>query len=284
MGKLYDRVKVTTATTGTGTITLGGGVRSASEGDYLSFAEAGVANGETVSYFIIDGNNWAKGEGVYTSSGTTLTRDANEKSWNGTTYATANLNLSGNAKVFISPRAADLGSSGVLIETQTVSGAVPGVNLTLPGNYPRYEIEFTNVKISVDGGELGFRTSSNGGSSFDAGASDYAWQIVRGNISAPTAPIGQGAAASSRMNLAGSVGNDTNETGASGKITIINPSQAQYLSVLWEVTYIDNAGNLNVAMASGRRLAATAVNAVRIYSQDGGDITAGAFTLTAKRK
>jgi hypothetical protein len=105
---LFDRVKVATATTGTGTITLGSAVRSSSVGDFLTFDEIGVPDGSLVAYFVQDGANWASGEGVYTASGTTLSRDVNEKRWNGSAYSTAALSLSGSAVVYIGVRSADL--------------------------------------------------------------------------------------------------------------------------------------------------------------------------------
>jgi hypothetical protein len=67
---LADRVKETTTSTGTGTITLAG----ASTG-YQSFAVIG--NGNT-TYYTIAGqgtSEWEVGIGTYTSSGTTLSRD-----------------------------------------------------------------------------------------------------------------------------------------------------------------------------------------------------------------
>jgi len=108
MATLYNRVKVATATTGTGTITLGAGVRSSTLGDFLSFAEAGVPDATVVPYFIQDGANFAYGQGTYTASGTTLSRDASEVRWNGSALSTAALSLSGVAVVFIGARAADL--------------------------------------------------------------------------------------------------------------------------------------------------------------------------------
>jgi hypothetical protein len=63
-----DRVKETTTTVGTGTLTLAG----ASAG-FQSFAVIG--NGNTTYYTITDGTDWEVGIGTYTSSGTTLSRD-----------------------------------------------------------------------------------------------------------------------------------------------------------------------------------------------------------------
>jgi len=97
MAKTYaNRVWMTTATAGTGTITLG----SAKAG-YLTFAEGGVANADTVTYVLIDGNDFEIGTGTYTSSGTTMSRDTVTVSKISGTAGTTKLTLSGSAEVFL---------------------------------------------------------------------------------------------------------------------------------------------------------------------------------------
>ena len=97
MVKLVNRARMSTSTTGTGTITLG-----SAENGYQSFDDAGVPDGDVVRYVIEDGANWEVGTGTYTASGTTLTRTVTESS-----NSDAAINLSGSAVVFIGPAAQD---------------------------------------------------------------------------------------------------------------------------------------------------------------------------------
>jgi hypothetical protein len=89
---LHNLARVTSATTGTGTLTLGSAVSG-----FLTFADAGVADGEAVFYSIRDGANSEVGRGVYTASGTTLTRTTIYESTNGGSA----INCSGTQEVFV---------------------------------------------------------------------------------------------------------------------------------------------------------------------------------------
>ena len=109
---LFHRIKATTATTGTGALTLSAtGVRDATNGDCLAPAEISASIGNTlVSYTITSGNNYASGNGLISTNGLTLTRDPFEKSWNGTALTTALLTLAGTSTVLITPSVGDFGA------------------------------------------------------------------------------------------------------------------------------------------------------------------------------
>jgi hypothetical protein len=108
---LADRVKETTTTTGTGTVTLLGAVTG-----FSSFAVIG--NGNT-TYYTIAGqgtSEWEVGIGTYTSSGTTLSRDTVLASSAG---APTKTNFSGGTKdVFVTYTAArSVNVDGASIDT-----------------------------------------------------------------------------------------------------------------------------------------------------------------------
>ena len=75
-----DRVRETTTTTGTGTITLGGAATG-----FQSFSVIGDANTTFYTIQLANTNEWEVGVGTYTLSGTTLSRDTILESSNGGT-------------------------------------------------------------------------------------------------------------------------------------------------------------------------------------------------------
>lgn len=98
MGQLLNRAKVNTATTGTGTVTLGAAVAA----NFQTWASAGAVNAQVYSYLIEDGAAWEVGIGTYTSSGTTLSRTLIESSTGSL------LTLTGSATVACVANLADL--------------------------------------------------------------------------------------------------------------------------------------------------------------------------------
>jgi hypothetical protein len=125
--KLYDLAKMTTATTGTGAITL-----VAAVAPFLTFDQAGVLDQDTVSYAIFDPPNTEVGFGVYTTSTKNLTRTVKRSTGAGNTAA---ISLSGSAMVFISALAEDfynIAQPNILINPfMEIDQANEGASVTL---------------------------------------------------------------------------------------------------------------------------------------------------------
>jgi hypothetical protein len=129
-----DRVKETTATTGTGTVTLAG----ASAG-FQSFSVIGDAN--TTYYTLVSGSDWEVGIGTYTSSGTTLSRDTVLESSN----AGSKITLAGTSDVFCTYPAEkaviqDSNNTGVAPQMGATNGifvnnGTVGANYSVPTGY-----------------------------------------------------------------------------------------------------------------------------------------------------
>ena len=114
---VYDRVQEITATTGTGTITLGGAVTG-----FQSFSVVG--NGNTVPYCIINGSAWEVGIGTYSTTGPTLARTTVLSNSSGNTSP---INLSGASNVICAYPAEKnvfLDASGNVTPLGTITSAI----------------------------------------------------------------------------------------------------------------------------------------------------------------
>ena len=117
MSKLYNRARMTITSTGTGTLTLGSAVTQ-----YNTFAAAGVANADVVSYAIEDGVNWEVGTGTYSTTGPTLTRTPSASS-----NAGAAISVTTSAQVYVTALAADiLNPANLGTNVQTALGIAVG--------------------------------------------------------------------------------------------------------------------------------------------------------------
>ena len=121
---IANRVKETTTTAGTGTVTLLG----ASTG-FQSFAAVGDANTTYYTIAAQSGNEWEVGIGTYSTSGTTLARTTVLSNSSGTQPSALNF-AAGTKDVFVtypseySVAATNVGTSGQLL-TSNGTGVAP---------------------------------------------------------------------------------------------------------------------------------------------------------------
>lgn len=143
-----DRVRETTDTTGTGTVTLAGAVTG-----FQSFAAIGDTN--TTYYTIVLGTEWEVGVGTYTSSGTTLSRDTVLSSSNGGVLVNFSVGTKDVWCDYPAPRA--------VLQDTTLTGYAPQLNatngllvnsLTVSANYsiPSGSGAMSTGPITISGG------------------------------------------------------------------------------------------------------------------------------------
>jgi hypothetical protein len=177
------------STAGTGPLVLTGAVDSVQLGKFNTLANAGITNGQTVTYCVEDTSGREIGQGVYTTATKTLTR--------GTVYSStaggAKLNLSGGAQVFISPAKEDfdtfltVAAARIMLSADTTYYISPSGNDTtgtgaigLPWRSPQkaYDwivanVDFRGHNVTVQmaaGTYTGVSQGVSGEPSFDWGA------------------------------------------------------------------------------------------------------------------
>jgi hypothetical protein len=143
-------------------------------------------------------------------------------------------------------------------------------------NVAAYMVVFDRVAPATNNTGLWLRTSTNAGSSFDAGASDYKWARYQHDSGALSA-LGGDAADNEIELTSAAMGNAANES-LSGFVMIYAPNRAGYCHVTWELLYTDSTGGIGRSSGSGARVTAADVDAIRFLFSSG-NIASGVFSL-----
>ena len=275
--KFPPRVKVATATTGTGTVTLGAAVSGFQ-------AVPAALDGETIDYAITDGTAWEEGYGVYTHTGTTLTRNLIASSTGSL------LDLSGDAEIFstISSESAEkFDTAGLEIIAQGSVSAAASLDFTdLSATYRAYILSYNNLIPATDNVSLWVRTDANNGASFDAGAGNYRWNVHASHGVTPT-DLNEANAGDTKIQIGGSTTNATtfgtaaNELGA-GTIRLYSPADITFTFINYQEAHINPVGGLAESVGVGVRESAAAVNAFQLLFSSG-NIEAMNYTLYGLR-
>ncbi|RJQ24607.1 hypothetical protein C4577_07500 [Candidatus Parcubacteria bacterium] len=155
------------------------------------------------------------------------------------------------------------------LATATASGA-SSVDFVLTSwtnsDFFAYRIVFAHVIVSVDGAAVWIRTSTDGGSTYDSGASDYQWAFLY--VLATPTNGGLGSTANSAIVINNAQGNAANEE-MGGVIDFYEPSAAKFFMATYDILMRNTGGTLGRFAGSGQRITAADVDAVRILPSSG---------------
>lgn len=290
---------MTTATVGTGTITLGSAVSG-----FLTFALAGVANLDVVSYGIKDGANSETGTGTYTSSGTTLSRTVTKS-----TNSNSAISLSGSAEVYITFRAEDvvtnaanntavsnvsgsagtpsdnnlatIGSSLVLLSSQSTAGAATiDITSSIDATYAEYLFVLSTVWSATDAVTLQMQLSSDAGATWLATGYDYALMLMGSGSATPGGAVGENVAI---INLTDATISNAAARPLGGEIRLFNPSDSTRHPINVDLTHWTSGGHTQrvsggVVYEAGN----VAINGVR-FKMSSGNIVGAIYMYGVRR-
>ncbi len=151
----------------------------------------------------------------------------------------------------------------------------------LSSTYFAYRAVLADIAPATDNVQLWLRTSTDNGSSYDSGASDY--QHVRfGGEMTTGASIFLGADnADAQIILCAGIGNATNEA-ANVEILLYNLSASLYANVTWASSFTFKNGNGYALNGSGVRVSAADVDAIQ-FLLSSGNISSGEIRLYGLR-
>jgi hypothetical protein len=179
-------------------------------------------------------------------------------------------------------------NGGLVLLDQQVASSSASLNFTtrtvgsysgaiFQSDFDEYVVEFINIQPATNAVGLQVRMSTNGGSSWASGASDYRWSFMAYGSGGPGNTNSTGATSVSLIGFANISNNALNTT--SGYIRVFNPlSTTSYKMLQSHQAYWDSTPTLVTGEVVGAYQSATAVNAIQLFASSG-NIASGAARI-----
>ena len=198
----------------------------------------------------------------------------------GTAAQVLTSNGAGAAPTFQAAGAATL--DYVLLSSATASDDATITFTGLSSTYHMYVVIIEDLLPATDNTFFWMRTDSDGGVSYDAGASDYRYGFYRSNFNGTPSLSALGDDAEAQLEIGSANGNAANEE-ACWKIEIYNPSNTTFTSVGFSGYYADpTSGEPRQVYGHGQRVSAADVDAIQFLFSSG-NISTGNFRLYGVR-
>jgi hypothetical protein len=170
-------------------------------------------------------------------------------------------------------------SAGMVLLTSgdVVNAATLDIVLTAYSTYRSLVLKLSNWRPATDAAELFLRFSTDGGSTYDAGAGNYHWSSI--DVSSTPASAARGSSGDTEIQITANGVGANDEEGLSGNIEIFNHTSSVFFTKCTFHVYNTNAaGTGDVHAGGGAREAAQNTDAIRLLFS-AGNIEVGNWAL-----
>lgn len=156
-------------------------------------------------------------------------------------------------------------SDWVLLATNTAAASATLDFTGISSTYFAYAFVIDYIHPATDGVNFSIRTSTDGGSTYDNGASDYQYSLIEQGASY----VQTLSSAATEIVLATNVGNTAATESAHGVIYLINPSAAQWATVIGQIYSRKSTSAATIYDLYGQRATLADVDAIRFFFSSG---------------
>jgi hypothetical protein len=184
---------------------------------------------------------------------------------------------SGNWKCLKYTRSAGLPALELLsVQSASNSATIDFVLTSYLSQFRALQVVVTDMVPGTDNTEFEMRTSTNGGSPYDATPGDYHWGYTVAQASGASADAGS--TGNSFISLGSSIGN-TSGRSWNGEVTIYNPTGSSVNKVVKvDSIYTTSAGTVRRLVGGGARVVTADIDAIR-FLMSSGNIASDTFAL-----